>query len=65
LKIPADLKVLVAEDEVLIGMLIQDMLGEIGCNAATITHSVEEALGFLETAEPDFAFLDINLRVLS
>jgi CheY-like chemotaxis protein len=55
-------RVLVVEDEVLISMLIEDMLAEIGCKCVDVAASVEGAIGALAKAAPDFAMLDINLN---
>lgn len=57
-----DLRVLVVEDEAVIGILIEDILLEIGCERVDLAGSVEGALEVLEDASPDFAFLDINLN---
>lgn len=62
LKINDDFRVLVVEDEVLISMLIEDMLADIGCKCIEVAPSVEAALEALKTSEPDFAMLDINLN---
>ncbi len=57
-----EFRVLVVEDEAIIGMMIEDMLLEIGCKAVDATASVEDALDFLAETSPDFAILDINLN---
>jgi CheY-like chemotaxis protein len=57
----SDLRVLVVEDEAVIGILIEDILLDLGCGCVDLASSVEGALGVLEDASPDFAFLDINL----
>jgi CheY-like chemotaxis protein len=58
----SDLRVLVVEDEAVIGILIEDILLDLGCGYVDLASSVECALGILEGTSPDFAFLDINLN---
>lgn len=62
LKHKSEFRVLVVEDEAMIGMMIEDMLFEIGCKIVEATTSVEGALDFLAVGSPDFAILDINLN---
>ena len=54
-------RVLVVEDEVIVGMLLEDMLGELGCEVVAISTHLEEALGLARSLDIDFALLDINL----
>ncbi len=58
----SDLRILVVEDEAVIGILIEDILLDLGCGCVDLAASVESALGLLEATSPDFAFLDINLK---
>jgi CheY-like chemotaxis protein len=58
----ADLHILVVEDEAVIGILIEDMLLDLGCGRVDVASSVACALGILEDTSPDYAFLDINLK---
>lgn len=55
-------RVLVVEDEMLILLMIEDMLTEIGCLSITAASSVEEALRVLATESFDIAVLDVNLN---
>jgi len=55
-------RVLVIEDEVIVGMLLEDMLDELGCEVAAISTHIEEALQLARTLDIDLAILDINLR---
>ncbi len=57
-----DFRVLVVEDEVLISMLIEDMLADIGCKCVDVAPSVEVALEALTKEQPHFAMLDVNLN---
>lgn len=55
-------RVLVVEDEVIIGMLIEDMLAELGYEVTAISTHLEEALQLARTSDIDFAVLDVNLN---
>jgi CheY-like chemotaxis protein len=55
------LAVLVVEDEMLVGMLVEDMLSEIGCTVAGVATGLDDALRLAREAEIDFAILDVNL----
>jgi len=55
-------RVLVVEDELMIRMLLEDMLGELGYAVAAEATRVEEALEAAKTAEFDLAILDVNLN---
>ena len=55
-------RVLVVEDEVIVGMLLEDMLGELGCEVAAISTHLEDALQLARTLDIDLAILDVNLR---
>jgi CheY-like chemotaxis protein len=55
-------QVLVVEDEVLVGMLLEDMLDELGCEVAAMSTHLDEALELALAAAFDFAVLDINLN---
>ena len=56
------LRVLVVEDEHLIAWLFADLLCELGHTAVALAHRFDDALRRAETAEIDFAILDINLN---
>ena len=62
MKIEADFRVLVVEDEALISMLIEDMLSDIGCQRIVAAATVEAALAAIDRSPPAFAMLDINLN---
>lgn len=57
----APLRVLVVEDEMTIALLIEDMLQELGHEVAALAMRLPTALSCAETADIDFALLDINL----
>ena len=54
-------RVLVVEDEVLVGMLIEEMLQELGYELAALATHLEQALSLARSESFDFAVLDINL----
>jgi CheY-like chemotaxis protein len=55
-------RVLVVEDEVLVGMLIEDMLRDLGYEIAGLSTHLDEAVRLARTAAFDVALLDINLN---
>jgi DNA-binding response OmpR family regulator len=54
-------RILVVEDEMLVSMLVEDMLGDLGCVVIGPAASLEEALELARDAEIDIALLDVNL----
>jgi CheY-like chemotaxis protein len=55
-------RILVVEDEAMIRMLLEDMLGELGYTIAAEAARVEEALEAAKNADFDLAILDANLN---
>jgi CheY-like chemotaxis protein len=55
------LRVLVVEDEFMIRMLIQGMLGDLGHTVAAEAGTINEATTLATEAEFDIALLDVNL----
>lgn len=62
---PYGLRVLVVEDEVMVSMLIEDMLAEMGCTVLGPVARLEEAVELVKQSEFDCALLDMNLGGLS
>ena len=60
--LPQGKRILVVEDELMIRMLLEDMLGELGYTVAAEAARVEEALDAAKNAEFDIAILDVNLN---
>lgn len=58
----AALRILVVEDELMIRMLLEDMLGELGHTIAAAAARIDEALEAAKTADFDLAILDVNLN---
>jgi CheY-like chemotaxis protein len=55
-------RVLVVEDETMIAMLVEDMLGDLGCVVVGPAHRLEEALEVVRLEDRiDVALLDVNL----
>jgi len=55
-------RVLVVEDELMIRMLLEGMLTDLGHTVAAEAGSIEEALSLAKQAEFDVAVLDVNLN---
>jgi CheY-like chemotaxis protein len=58
-------RVLVIEDEMMVAMLLQDMLADLGCAVVGPAARVEQALAMIDAASAgalDVAVLDINLN---
>jgi len=55
------LRVLVVEDEMMVSMLIEDMLSDLGCVIVGPASRLDEALELARSAALDCAVLDVNL----
>lgn len=55
-------RVLVVEDEMLILIMIEDMLADLGCESVTAAATVSQALAAIEAQNFDVAMLDMNLN---
>ena len=55
-------RVLVVEDELMIRMLLQDMLADLGYTLAGEAGRIEEAMALAKQGEFDVAILDVNLN---
>jgi CheY-like chemotaxis protein len=54
--------VLVVEDEMLIGMLLEDMLADMGHDVVAVVPRVNEALAAVQHESFDVAILDVHLN---
>jgi CheY-like chemotaxis protein len=54
-------RVLVVEDEMLVVMMIEDMLAELGCESVTVAATVAQAVALIGEQSFDVAMLDMNL----
>ena len=61
-KSPKRKRVLVVEDELMIRMLLQDMLADLGHTLAGEAGRIEEALALAKDGEFDVAILDVSLN---
>ena len=61
-KLLAGRRVLVIEDEMLILMMIEDMLADLGCESVAVASKVGPAISLIEGQEFDTAMLDMNLN---
>jgi CheY-like chemotaxis protein len=59
---PASRRVLVVEDEMLIGMLLEDMLADLGPYVVAVVPRVNEALALVERERFDLAILDVHVN---
>ena len=57
----AGLKVLVVEDEMMVSMLIEDMLSDLGCVVVGPASRLDEAMELAQAGGIDCAVLDVNL----
>jgi CheY-like chemotaxis protein len=55
-------RVFIVEDEVLIRMLLEDMLDDLGHQVAGSVGGIDEAAAMARTIDCDFAVLDVNLE---
>ena len=59
---PVGGSVFLVEDEVMIRMMVADMLEELGYRVAAEAGEINEALKLAESADFDFAILDVNVN---
>ena len=55
-------RVLVVEDEMLVVMMIEDMLADLGCKSVSTAATVDMALTLINAQVFDVALLDMNLN---
>jgi len=58
----SSVRILIVEDEPLIAMMLEDVLGELGWTVAGNVDSVAKALALIKAGGVDAAILDVNLR---
>lgn len=61
-KLLAGRRVLVIEDELLVLMMIEDMLADLGCESVIAAATVDKALAAIDAQVIDLAMLDMNLN---
>lgn len=55
-------KLLIVEDEPVIGLALEDMVETLGWEVVGVAARVQQALDMIRTTEPSFAILDVNLH---
>jgi len=58
----APARVLVVEDEMMVAMLVEDMLTDLGYEVVTVASRMDSAIEYAQHAEFDIAILDLNLN---
>lgn len=56
------LRVLVVEDEMVVAMLVEDMVSDLGYEVAGVVSRVEDAMKLVDTGTFDCAVLDVHLN---
>jgi CheY-like chemotaxis protein len=59
---PAQRRVFVVEDEIMIRMLLEDMLNDLGYGVAASASGLDEAVALARTSDFDLAILDVDLN---
>jgi CheY-like chemotaxis protein len=55
-------RVLIVEDDMMVLMLIEEMLADLGCESVTAAAGVDQALALMDGRAFDVAMLDVNLN---
>ena len=55
-------RVLVVEDEMMVLMIVEDMLADLGCESVTTAATIDQAIALIDAQVFDAATLDINLN---
>lgn len=55
-------RIFIVEDEMMVAMLIEDMLADLGCKTVGPARRIEEALSMAAESAIDAAVLDVNLN---
>jgi CheY-like chemotaxis protein len=58
----SDLRILVVEDEMMVLMIIEDMLADLGCESVTAASTVDQAIALIDAQVFDAAMLNMNLE---
>ena len=61
-KLLSERRILVVEDEILILMMIEDMLADLGCKSVSSATKNEQAIALVKEQVFDAAMLDMNLN---
>ena len=55
-------RILVVEDEMMVLMVTEDMLADLGCESVAVAATVDHALALIKAQRFDAAMLDVNLN---
>jgi DNA-binding response OmpR family regulator len=58
----ASLRILIVEDEILVGMMLEETLEDAGAGRVSVAHTLERARVSVQEEEFDGVLLDINLH---
>ncbi|MGE0748052.1 MAG: response regulator [Rhodospirillales bacterium] len=58
---PPGMRILIAEDEALVAMMIEDIVIDLGCAVIGPAGTVARALSLIDSEAPDGALVDLNL----
>jgi CheY-like chemotaxis protein len=59
---PSGKRILIVEDEMLVAMMIEDMVAELGHTVVGVASRLKEGLQMAEEKDIDFAILDVSLN---
>ena len=59
--IPPGLKILVLEDDQMVALLLEDLLGELGCKVIGPCNSPKSCIDLIDRHSPQVALLDVHL----
>lgn len=62
LRVAGNRRVLVVEDEMIVAMLVEDMMGDMGFEVAGVAGRLNDAFQLLEKTDFDLAVLDVSLN---
>lgn len=57
-------RILVVEDEAIVALMVEDILGECGATVVGSARTIEDGLSVAKTVDLDAAVLDVNVRGL-
>ena len=57
----SDLEILLVEDEAIVALMVEELLGRLGCAAVWHASTIAQAMAALDRKRPAVAVLDVNL----
>jgi DNA-binding response OmpR family regulator len=55
-------RILIVEDEMMLLMLLEDIVSDLGCQSVSVAATVQQALALIDSQAFDIAMLDVNLN---